>query len=324
MTSRTRTVQPGSVVVGVDGSTHAERALRWAAEEASLGQSPLVVLAATGVPAVGAVDLSRVVAPPRPDPGPDPRAAAQTIADGAAAIARATYPQLAVTALVAPGDPREALLDASEDARLLVVGSHGRGAARALLLGSVSLAVSKHASCPLVVCRPRAGTLARHGVVVGSDGTAESAPALDFAFRHASLHHLPLTVIHCLWDALAAAACLRELPAPYLDPATVREMRAILEDNVSGLVERYPDVRVILEVRHGLVDEVLANEAAQWDLVVVGRHHRHAVARLMTGSITTTVVEHAHGTVAVVPDADPVRESSGQADPPVEQVSARD
>lgn len=52
--------------------------------------------------------------------------------------------------------PAQALLDVADDAGLLVVGSHGRGALRRAVLGSVSHAVLYHAPCPVaVVTRPR-------------------------------------------------------------------------------------------------------------------------------------------------------------------------
>jgi len=62
----------------------------------------------------------------------------------------------AVTVNVAPiaveDEPARALLDASRDADLLVVGSHGHGLS-GLLLGSVSLECAQHAACPVLIHR---------------------------------------------------------------------------------------------------------------------------------------------------------------------------
>src|SRR6478609_8982164 len=109
-------IDSASIVVAVDGSDHADRALRWAAEEASLENRRLVVVTA------GA------------DPG--------SIPGDAAALAQRLYPDLSVDALSVPGDPRRALMDLADQSHLLVVGSRGRGALNSLLLGSVSSAVS--------------------------------------------------------------------------------------------------------------------------------------------------------------------------------------
>jgi len=49
---------------------------------------------------------------------------------------------------------RDALLTAAHDAQLLVVGSRGRGGIQGMALGSVSLAILHHASCPVGVARP--------------------------------------------------------------------------------------------------------------------------------------------------------------------------
>ena len=83
---------------------------------------------------------------------------------------------------------------------MIVVGSRGRGPVTSLLLGSVSVAVSKHASCPVVVQRPTPTDTTRHGILVGVDGTESSLPAIEFAYRMASSRELSLTVLHCYWD----------------------------------------------------------------------------------------------------------------------------
>ncbi|MCE5291974.1 MAG: universal stress protein [Nocardiaceae bacterium] len=63
------------------------------------------------------------------------------------------YPDVHVKSVSTPGDPRDLLSEMATNARLVVVGSHGRGRAGALILGSVSAHLIKHAPCPVMVCR---------------------------------------------------------------------------------------------------------------------------------------------------------------------------
>jgi len=288
---------PGSIVVGVDGSPDAARAVSWAAQEASLEHRPLVLLHALDT-TWQAVDAWRS------DGIADTyemrhlaRQAVRATVDAAAQGVRLTYPDLGVVASVVDFDPRQALIAASRTAHLLLVGSRGRGPVRGLLLGSVSVATAQLATCPVVVCRPRRGQLATHGIIVGIDGSPASAPVLDFAFRQASLHLAPLTVMHCYWDPVDAGA-----PRRLHACAGRGAMQRLLAEAVAGYTETYPDVELRLELATGLVDQVLARAAPESDLLVVGRHHRSA-GRIVHGSMATTVIQYAAGTVAVVPEA---------------------
>ena len=265
----------GSVVVAVDGSDHAARAARWATEQAHLEHRRLVVVA-VGDDAEGATD-------------------------DAVAAARREHPDLSVVGAAVPGDPRTVLIDASAHAHLLVVGSRGRGAVRSLLLGSVSATVSAQATCPVVVCHPPTDDEARAGVVVGADATPESLPVIEFAYRQASLRHLPLTVLHSFWDAAAGVAQYYEAQGEPVDRPALEDLRATLSQSVAGLSEQYPDVTVTFTLKHGFADEALTPGHGGWDLIVVGRHPMSSLERLLTGSVATSVIERAHTTVAVVP-----------------------
>jgi nucleotide-binding universal stress UspA family protein len=281
----------GSVVVAVDGSEHAARAARWAAEEATLEHRRLVVLCVGDVAA------------------PTAHAAAATI--------RELYPDVTTVATVAPGDPRQVLVEVSAHAFMLVLGSRGRGALASMLLGSVGAAVSAHASCPVVVCRREGSGRPGTGVVVGADGTPESLPVIDFAYRQAFLRGLPLTVLHSFFDPAVAVAQYHEARGGKADLSALEDLRTSLGDSVAGLAEDYPGVPVTLTLRHGLADEALAPRDATWDLIVVGRHPMTSLERVLTGSVATAVLERAHTTVAVVPgpDASPPDRGATAAEP---------
>ena len=139
------------IVVGVDGSDAAARALEFAAAEAALRETRLRIVSAWEVP------VMPVTAPPDLALLPDPatldalREVAQQVADNASAKVNESHPSLQVEAVAAQGQPADALLAQSADAEFIVVGRRGLGGFKSLLLGSVSQQVVHHATCPVVV-----------------------------------------------------------------------------------------------------------------------------------------------------------------------------
>lgn len=257
---------PGSIVVGLDGSAHSAIALDWAVEQARLEHRPLVLVhAASPVDDLAREDLEQA--------GPD---------------------DLDVHRVTTEEDPREVLLRLSREAALIVVGHRGRGPVRTLLLGSVSVAVTRHAVCPVVVVR-RASGAGQSGILLGVDGREESQPAVEFAYRMASARRLPLTVLHCAWDARQAAHPERTDAGPDDDAA------ALVAEAVAGMAEKYPDVETKTVLTHGFADRRIIELSDDVELVVVGSHPTTALSELVYGSVAPTVVEHARGNVAVVP-----------------------
>lgn len=299
-------IELGSIVVAVDGSEHAHRAVEWAAEQAQFENRSLVAVSAAEW------DHLQVGNWPASTDGTLVREAmlddARAAAEAAVALVRRERPTVAVQPVVVPGDARRTLIDLSHEAHLLVLGSRGRGPLRSMLLGSVSSSVAKHAGCPVVVCRPRLPGATGGGVVVGTDGTPESLPVIEFAFAQASLRDLPLTVLHVYWEAVAAVAGLRGGPDTVLAQPEMEDLRVVLSQSVAGFTEKYPDVKVSLRLQHGLVDEALTSRDQGRDLVVVGRHRMDSVGRMLIGSMATAVLERAQSTVAIVPEAGERRE----------------
>lgn len=139
---------PG-IVVGVDGSVHSERALAWAMREAAIRHAALTVLTvdqavtsvATGNPEDYGEDQSGLE---------QARASAEEVVQKAADELGEQRPD-SVTVRVVHDSPASALIDASQDADMLVVGSRGNGGFARLMMGSVSTQVTHHAACPVVV-----------------------------------------------------------------------------------------------------------------------------------------------------------------------------
>ena len=137
------------IIVGVDGSTHSERALGWAVQEAAIRQVPLRVITIfrKGVSHWGA---GAITDPQLDAEATQARTAAQDATDKALAQAGDARPQ-SVTVEVIAGVPAEELVNASKDADMIVVGSRGAGGFARLMLGSVGNQVVQHAHCPIVI-----------------------------------------------------------------------------------------------------------------------------------------------------------------------------
>ena len=79
------------------------------------------------------------------------------VLDEALGEVRAAHPDVSIDAQVVEGPAGEVLLEASEGADLVVVGTRGHGTVVGILLGSVSQHLCHHAGCPVVlVPRPKA------------------------------------------------------------------------------------------------------------------------------------------------------------------------
>ncbi|MFE0020854.1 universal stress protein [Amycolatopsis sp. NPDC059021] len=140
----------GPVVVGIDGSPTSERAVAVAFEEASLRKAPLVALHAWSDVVYDSTRGSARLLPQRESLMDDEeRLLAERLAGW-----REKYPDVEVSRDLRLDRPRHALLELSEQARLVVAGSHGRGGFTGMLLGSTSQALVQHARCPVLVVRP--------------------------------------------------------------------------------------------------------------------------------------------------------------------------
>jgi nucleotide-binding universal stress UspA family protein len=141
----------GTIVVGVDGSEHGDRALAWAIDEARLRSARLRLVCAWHVPA--AVYGAPGFVPPV-DVDSTVREVAEKSVEEAAAKAREAG--IEADAVIREGHAAQVLLEAADDADLLVIGSRGHGGFSGLLLGSVSAQCAHHAPCALVIVRPPA------------------------------------------------------------------------------------------------------------------------------------------------------------------------
>jgi nucleotide-binding universal stress UspA family protein len=140
---------PG-VVVGVDGSSHSQRALEWAINEAAVRRAALTIVTVHQLVAGYAGPVSY---PGDNKEATDQGTAAQQAADKIIEGMGESRPA-SVTVEARSGFPAEQLVEASKDADILVLGSRGIGGFSRLLMGSVSSQVVHHAHCPTVIVPP--------------------------------------------------------------------------------------------------------------------------------------------------------------------------
>lgn len=281
----------GRIFVGMDESSSAADALRWAVAEGEHRGWPL-----TAVMAWGYLDQRHADDEPF-DPDYGPAEAADTLVrlvERAAPDAAAMIECRAVCDL-----PARALREQSAGADLLVVGARGHGGFRGLLLGSVSQRCALHTTIPLAVVRPHVTEAASNRVVVGIDGSKSSHKALAWALDEARARQAPVTVVHAWLPAMFGAT---EFAAPVLGlqtfEATAKRIvdEALAASNVDGLAGQ-----VDTSVVEGGAPRAILHAADDASLIVVGTHGRGAVAGMLLGSVSQQVLHHAACPVVIVP-----------------------
>lgn len=136
----------GPILVGVDGSETSIEALRTAARLGSALNLP--------IEAITTWVLDPVLAGYAPIDPTDLEESARAVLDGAIAAAYGGEPPVDLATKVVYGPAATTLVDSSERASMLVVGSRGLGGFKGMVLGSVSMVCVQHAHCPVLVIRP--------------------------------------------------------------------------------------------------------------------------------------------------------------------------
>lgn len=276
-----------TIIVGVTGAPVSERAIAWAADRARARGQRIELWAIVGG-VIGAVGEAAVV--------DDALHQAQSLLDGHATHLAAQG--IEVTTRVDAGNPVALLIEASETAALLVIGSDHRGVGDGPTRGAHGVRIAAGAKCPVVVV-PDIDIEARSGVVVGIDGSELSEQALRFAAAEADRLGEKLVAVS-VWTPLEAPRnALAVFPEMYLT-----NMHAATEEVLSlalaGLASDYPDLVVVREVRQGRPSHAINELAQSARLAVVGTHGRGALARFLLGSISQEVVARVATVTAVV------------------------
>jgi nucleotide-binding universal stress UspA family protein len=275
------------IVVAVDDSANSTAAVRWAARESALrgARVRIVHVLASGLD--GGVG-------PRSGIHLNDREVAKRILLDAEEAFRATRDPIGmdgVRVAVLEGSVVDCLVDASMQAQMIVVGTHGLHAAGQMLLGSVSAALIHRAHCPVaVIPLPAQRPLpCDDPVLVGVDDTDATGAAISLAFDEASRRGAKLVAVHA-WSDVGIPPVIGE------DRWHDREadMRARTAGRLAPWREERPDVDVELRVVCDVPAHALTFESRYSQLVVVGGRRGGSL-----GSVSSAVVRGSQAPVIV-------------------------
>lgn len=281
----------GTIVVGVDESTYARAALRWAVAHAAVHRARVHAVMAWGF-----IDQHHLEPDAAIDPHYDSTVAAKVLAD---LVGRAVGADHSVRTTAVNDLPARALLETADadGAELIVVGARGMGGFKALTLGSVSRQVLHGARRPVAVIRDDAMRTGQP-IVVGVDGSGHARRALAWAVEHGRLAQLPVVALYAFHLPYSATGLY--LPSPDIGELGADGERFLAREldgiDTSGLVAPVECRSVADRAGAALVD---ASSVAS--LVVVGSRGHGTLAGTVLGSVSDQVSHHAMCPVVVVP-----------------------
>ncbi|MFA1541983.1 universal stress protein [Actinomadura monticuli] len=268
------------ILFGYDGTAENEAALRWAVEDARLRGIGLVMCHCWHWPYPAG----------HTDPGIEAimKRAGENLLDRGVRRAYELGVPGAVRKRLRRGPATEALLRASADAELVVIGAPGQA-----VEGSVARELPARSPRPVIVAR--AGTPPPR-VVVGVDGSPGCSTALRFAAEEAALRGWDLQVVHGCWEP---GAVVESELALFHDRELLAETRAAeLDRAVEPLRERHPDLSIEASSLLERPFDALRDAAEDAGLVVLGDR---GTGFDPLGATATAILLRARCTVAIVP-----------------------
>lgn len=287
------------VLLAVDGSEYSQMAVDFLSTF-PLG-SPLELLVATVCP----VDLPEG---PREDFPEEYLAYAEEChAEGEALLEKITdqcrdrFPSVETRLLA--GSPSRSLVKLAKDEKcdVIVLGARGRGAVNRFFLGSVSGSVAKHAECSVLVVRPRPQEQQGLKILIATDEMLPSAQAVSrFAeFPLGETSQVKLVSVVNVLQAFHLEQTLQQ--GPVLTTLLARN-RDRLQVAAERLKKATPHVEThLIEINSRMsqgdanVAECILREADYWhpDLIVVGSTGQSTWERVLLGSVSTRILNHA-------------------------------
>lgn len=300
------------IVVGVSGAGASDGALRFAVDEAIRQRCGITIVHA----------LSESLAPPPGDPlsgfasrsesphrfvdGSDSAEAYRLVTDTARRARAESHGRVAVDSRVLIGHHVRAIVNAAENARLIVLQHHDLPVFERIFVHSTSVGVSGRAHCPVVTVPPVWDPdFHRDRVVVGISRLDDSADVLRIAFESAERRRAKLDVVHA-WTLMSSDGDVMS----HRSAGDERQGRSESElaELVTPWIRQFPTVKVEQHVVHQGAVEALIDISRDSDLLVLGRFRASLPLPLPLGSIARAMVSGGHCPVEVVPHSEPTRQ----------------
>lgn len=280
------------VVVGIDGSAAASRAMEWAADEAQRRGAPLVVVHAGGVEQRSALTLGTAAMVEAEVYG-----YGTTLLEDAVATLVYRNPSLPVSTRLVAERPAKALIDESETAGLLVVGRGNESRLGAFLLGSIAHRVLAHAMCPTVVISED-GRTDGSTVVVGVSMSDGGQAAMRFACEEAALRGATVIGVRSWSDATFAPAGF-----VYMMPEAVQRWQAaeqhLLDTWVAQAQHEFPGLLVKGRLSNLAVESAIKDASHRAGLIVVGTRRGLDDVLPRLGPVASWAIHHADCPLAI-------------------------
>ena len=198
------------------------------------------------------------------------------------------------------GDAAQEIVNLAEDLKvgLIAVGSRGRSRTKRALMGSVSDSVVRHAHCPVLVAR-RKPLILPACILVATDGSEEATLAAKTAAKLAYRTYSELHLVNVA-DTYSSYYVKHETG---LAQNLQQRAQEVLDDQVMKIEQSGGKVagkHVSVSERHPADGIVQVAEEAEADLIVMGSRGLGGIKRALMGSVSDSVVRHAHCPVLVV------------------------
>ena len=282
-----------AILVGVDGSTAALAAVRWAAHDAALRNAPLALVHVIDAPVPGWFEVTALAGFREWQE----QRAGEFIKSAIKVAEESTGERgpVQIDGRVLYSATVPTLVALSKEVKMVVVGHRGHGGASVRSsLGSVSSGLVYYAHCLVTVihdAKAPVGNFARAPVLVGIDGSPASEAATAIAFEEASRRGVGLIALHA-WNDPRVSDSMGLFQDSEWD-AQLSEEEETLAERLAGWRERYPDVQIRRRIEIGDPARWLIKASERAQLMVVGSHGCGRFNGMLLGSVGAAMVNRA-------------------------------